>query len=63
MDGSFPSIKIVFLPKNTTSRLQPIDAGILQNFKIKYRKSLVNYVLSRINNNATVADIIKDVDN
>ena len=63
MDGSFPSIKTVFLLKNTTSRLQPIDAGILQNFKIKYRKSLVNYVLSRINNNATVADIIKDVDN
>ena len=42
-------IKIIFLSKNTTSRLQPFDAGIIQNFKVKYRKGLVKYVLARIN--------------
>ena len=61
LDDHFFNIKIVFLPKNTTSRLQPLDAGIIRNFKVKYRKSLVKYVLSRINNNASAAEIVQDV--
>ena len=61
MDDKFSNIKIVFLPKNTTSRLQSLDAGIIRNFKVKYRKSLVKYVLSRINDNASAAEIAEDV--
>ena len=61
MDDKFSNIKIVFLPKNNTSRRQPLDAGIIRNFKIKYRKSLVKYELSRINDNASAAEIVQDV--
>ena len=55
------NIKLVFLPKNTTSRLQPLDAGIIRNFKHKYRKLLVRYVVSRIGEGKTASQIIKEV--
>ena len=61
MDDKFSNTKIVFLPKNTSSRLQPLDAGIIRNFKVKYQKSLVKYVLSGINDNASAAEIVQDV--
>ena len=61
MDDKFSNIKSMFLPKNTTSRLQPLDAGIIRNFKVKYRNSLVKYVLLRISDNASATEIVQDV--
>ena len=60
MIGQFS--QIIFLPKNTTSRLQPLDAGIIQNFKVKYRKRLVEDVLARIQEDASATQIVKGVD-
>ena len=54
-------IKIIFLHKNTTSRrLKPLDAGIIQNFSITYRKRLLKYVLAKINENSSATWFIKD---
>ena len=61
LEGKFSNIKIKFLPKNTTSRLQPLDAGIIRNFKVKYRKSLVKYVLSRISDGSSAVEIANSV--
>ena len=44
----FSHIKICFLPANTTSQLQPHDLGIIQNFKVHFRRFLLRYVLSKI---------------
>ena len=45
---SYSNVKVVFLPVNTTSKLQPLDAGIIKNFKVHYRRQLLKYTLSRI---------------
>ena len=62
MIGQFSQIKILSLPKNITSRLQPLDAGIIQNFKVKFRKKLVTYELTRIKEDASATQIVKGVD-
>ena len=45
-----------------TSRLQPLDAGIIKNFKHKDRKKRLKFVISRINDNVKAQDIIQEVD-
>ena len=38
-------IRIDYLPKNTTSLIQPLDQGIIANFKKHYRRELVNNMI------------------
>ena len=47
------NIKSVFLPKNTTSRLQPQDAGIIRAFKLKYSKLLIRCIIPRVDDEAS----------
>ena len=55
-------INIVFLPKNTTSRLQQLDAGTIPSFKTKYRNKLMRYVMAHINDNLFALEIAKGID-
>jgi DDE superfamily endonuclease/Tc5 transposase DNA-binding domain/Fission yeast centromere protein N-terminal domain len=38
---------VQFLPPNTTSKIQPCDAGIISSFKAHYRKKFIYYLLER----------------
>nr|XP_032528548.1 tigger transposable element-derived protein 6-like [Danaus plexippus plexippus] len=44
-------IKLVYLPPNKTSKLQPMDQGIINNFKIYYRKEVLRHVIQSIEDN------------
>ena len=57
----FSNIKIVFLPPNTTSVLQPLDLGIIQNFKVHYRKLLMTFVLAKIETCSSASELLKSV--
>ena len=46
---------MIFLPVNSTSLLQPLDQGIIQNFKVLYRKLLIERILVEIDRERTNA--------
>ena len=62
LKGKYSNIKIIFLSPNTTSHIQPLDLGIIQNFKVHYRKLLLRSVLSKIDEtNDSASQIVKSV--
>ena len=58
----FSNIGIKVLPKNTTSKTQPFDAGIIANWKVKFKKRLIHYVCSKVDQGKSTSDIVKSVD-
>lgn len=43
--NTLKNVELFFLPPNTTSKSQPLDAGIIHSIKCFYRKNLLNKVL------------------
>ena len=56
------NIKLVFLPPNTTSKLQPCDAGIIQNVKLHYRKRLLHHIINRMDDASELAKSVNILD-
>lgn len=42
------NVRLHFLPPNTTPYLQPMDAGIIKNFKLHYRHEFVRWTLDQL---------------
>lgn len=40
------NVKVIFLPANTTSKLQALDQGIIHTFKRFYRREVVKHILT-----------------
>ncbi|CAM4834402.1 unnamed protein product [Rotaria magnacalcarata] len=46
-ESQYSNVDVKFFPANTTSQLQPLDQGIIKNFKSYYRQYLVKHIISR----------------
>ena len=53
----YSNIKAVFLLPNTTSKLQPLDLGVIQNFKVHYRQLLLRFVLASIDSCSLASEV------
>ena len=57
----YSNVKILFLPPNTTSRLQPFDLDIIQNFKVHYRRLLLCFVLAKIDSCSCASEVANSI--
>lgn len=44
------NLTLLYLPPNTTAKTQPLDAGIIFDFKMKFRKKMLHYVFKNSKN-------------
>ena len=42
------AVELIFLPPNTTPKLQPMDQGVIRSLKAKYRSAVVKLYINRI---------------
>ena len=52
-------VKLEFFPANTTSKLQPLDLGIIRAMKARYRKNLMRRLLAGIETSANASELSK----
>ncbi|GBM51132.1 hypothetical protein AVEN_244178-1 [Araneus ventricosus] len=51
------NVTVFYLPPATTSKLQPMDEGVIKNFKLHYRKRIVRKVITALKNNQSIPKI------
>jgi hypothetical protein len=55
------NIKVMFLPPNVTALMQPMDQGVLENFKRHYRRNLLESILERVDGGEGLMDCLKAI--
>lgn len=55
------NINIIFLPPNTTAVCQPLDQGIIQNFKIIYRSFILKHLVREIEAASSATELSKSI--
>ena len=60
-DLELSHVRLVYLPPNSTSVLQPLDQGIIQCVKVNYRKRLLRHVLNKMETATSATDVARSV--
>lgn len=60
-DLELSNVTLKYLPANTTSMLQPLDLGVIKNFKCHYRTCQLRAVLSKIESASDAAEVAKSI--
>lgn len=55
------NVKLAFFHANTTSKLQPLDLGIIRAMKARYRKYLMRRLLTGIENSSCASELAKKI--
>ncbi|GBL96618.1 hypothetical protein AVEN_207785-1 [Araneus ventricosus] len=55
------NVKLLFLPPNTTLKLQPLDHGIIKCFKIEYRQCVLRHVITRMDGSESASGLSKKI--
>lgn len=55
------NVELLFFPPNTTSHTQPLDSGIINAIKAKYRVRVLRKLLSQMNSAENIADMVKSI--
>ncbi|KAG0441429.1 Tigger transposable element-derived protein 6 [Dictyocoela muelleri] len=58
---STSNIELLFLPKNSTSKLQPLDAGIIRSFKVKFYSYQLKSIVGKITNDVNIEKLFKEL--
>lgn len=45
VNAHLSAVEVLFLPPNTTAKLQPMDQGVIANFKVHYRRRVIERLL------------------
>ncbi|KAF7685302.1 Tigger transposable element-derived protein 6 [Cucumispora dikerogammari] len=53
------NIELVFLPKNSTSKTQPLDSGIIRSFKAKFYEYQMKKVVMSLDENISAGELYK----
>ncbi|GBO31195.1 hypothetical protein AVEN_230275-1 [Araneus ventricosus] len=55
------NVKLLILPPNTTSKLQPLDHGVIKCFKIEYRQCALRHVIARVDGCESASEFSKKI--
>ena len=55
------NIKLQFLPPNSTSKVQPLNQGIIKALKARYRKKLLQHLIGQMDLTASATELSRKI--